>query len=69
MDFLKSLKLDKCAKTFEDNQIDAEILSSIIAHKDVLKILGELGVEKKTDGLKIKTRFKKFCSAYSRKAD
>ena len=69
MDFLTSLKLDKYAKTFEENQIDSELLLSITAHKDVLKILQELGVEKVTDRRRIKTRFKDFCSAHSRKTD
>ena len=69
MDFLKSLKLDKYAKKFEENQIDVEMLLSITAHKDVLKILEELGVEKAADRRRIKTRFKEFCSAHSRKTD
>lgn len=65
MDFLKSLKLDKYAKTFEENQIDGDILTAIIARKDADGLLGELGVKKSTERLKIKVKFKGFCDSLS----
>ena len=65
MDFLKSLKLDKYAKAFEENLIDGDILTAIIAHKDADGILGELGVKKSTERLKIKVKFKKFSDSLS----
>lgn len=64
VDFLKSLKLDKYAKTFEENQIDGDILTAIIA-RNADGLLGELGVKKSTERLKIKVKFRGFCDSLS----
>lgn len=71
LDFLKSQGLEEHATSFEENQVDGEILSSIIAHENVDEILQGLGVTKALHLRKIKLRFK-FCdsaSVHSNKAD
>lgn len=74
VNFLEKQKLDEHIIVFEENQIDGEILSSIIAHKDVDEILEGLGVKLSAHQRKITLKFKKFyhsasSSAHGSKAD